>query len=87
MNQELTQALSYVLWIGGATDSSKTTLAQMIAARHKFQCYHYDPHDLPHVKHLAQTHPRYRTFLEMSLRDKSGRVPPSRNPKINENDV
>jgi hypothetical protein len=67
MNQELTQALSHVLWIGGATDSGKTTLAQMIAARYTLQRYHYDRHDLPQVKHLAQTLPRYRAFLDASL--------------------
>ena len=62
--------LSHVLWIGGATDTGKTTIAQMIAERHGLQVYHYDRHDLPQVEILAQTMPRYRAFLNASLEER-----------------
>jgi 2-phosphoglycerate kinase len=65
--QELRQALSHILWIGGATDTGKTTVAHILAERCGLQLYHYDRHDLPHVKRLAQILPRYRSFLDASL--------------------
>jgi hypothetical protein len=65
--QDLRQALTHVLWIGGATDSGKTTIARIIAQRCGLQVYHYDRHDLPHVERLAQTLPHYRAFLDASL--------------------
>jgi hypothetical protein len=67
IDQELRQALSHVLWIGGATDTGKTTIAQIIAGRGGLQLYHYDRHDLPQMERLAQRLPRYRAFLEASL--------------------
>jgi 2-phosphoglycerate kinase len=67
MDQELRQALSHVLWIGGATDTGKTTISQIIAERYELQLYNYDRHDLPQLKRLAQTLPRYRAFLDTSL--------------------
>lgn len=35
-------ALAHVLWIGGATDSGKTSVARALAERHGLQAYHYD---------------------------------------------
>lgn len=67
MNQELGQTLSHVLWIGGATDTGKTTISQIIAERYGLQLYNYDRHDLPQIERLAQTLPRYRAFLSASL--------------------
>ena len=67
MDQELSQALSNVLWIGGATDTGKTTVSQIIAERYGLQLYNYDRHDLPQIERLAQTYPRYRAFLSASL--------------------
>jgi hypothetical protein len=58
-----------VLWIGGATDTGKTTLARVLAGRHGLQTYHYDLHDLSQVQRLAQTHAGYRAFLAASLDD------------------
>lgn len=65
MEREL--ALSHVLWLGGATDSGKTTISQIIAARYGLQVYNYDRHDLPQMTLLAETHPRYQAFLAASL--------------------
>jgi len=65
--RELRRDLSHVLWIGGATDAGKTTIAEIIAERCGLQLYHYDRHDLRHVERLAETRPRYRAFLDASL--------------------
>jgi 2-phosphoglycerate kinase len=61
------QDLTHVLWIGGATDSGKSTLAIQLAGRHGLQVYHYDRRDLAHHEILAQTNPAYRSFLTASL--------------------
>ncbi len=66
VDQEIRQALSHVLWIGGATDTGKTTISQIIAGRHGLQLYNYDRHDLPQMERLAQANARYRTFLSAS---------------------
>ena len=57
--QELRRTLSHVLWIGGATDTGKTTAARIIAERYGLQLHNYDRHDLPQIERLAQTLPRY----------------------------
>lgn len=67
MDQELIQALSPVVWIGGATDTGKTTISQIIAERYELQIYNYDRHNLLQLERLAQTLPRYRAFLDASL--------------------
>jgi hypothetical protein len=67
MDHELSQALSHVLWIGGATDTGKTTISHIISERYGLQVYNYDRHDLPQMKRLAGTSPRYRAFLDASL--------------------
>ena len=70
MDQELRQALSHVLWIGGATDTGKTTISQIVAERHRLQIYHYDRYDQLQLERLAQTLPRYRAFLDASLEER-----------------
>ena len=37
MSQTLKEALSHVVWIGGATDCGKTTIAKNLAKRHQWQ--------------------------------------------------
>jgi hypothetical protein len=64
MDHELSQALSHVLWIGGATDTGKTTISHIISERYGLQVYNYDRHDLPQMKRLAGTSPRYRRRFE-----------------------
>jgi hypothetical protein len=71
VNRELGQALSHVLWIGGATDTGKTTISEIFAVRYGFQVYHYDRHDQSQMEHLAQGFPHYRVFLEASLDERS----------------
>ncbi len=69
-HQQLGQALSHVLWIGGATDSGKTTVSQIIAERYGLQIYNYDRHDRFQMERLAETLPHYRAFLDASLDDR-----------------
>mgnify|MGYP001825371936 CR=1 FL=1 len=66
IDQELRQALSHVLWIGGATNTGKTAISQIIAERRGLQLYNDDRHDLPQMKRLAQAKSRYRAFLAAS---------------------
>lgn len=70
MNDELERLFSRVLWIGGATDAGKTSVARILAERHHLQIYHYDRHDLPHHERLAQSHEEYRAFLDASLEER-----------------
>lgn len=42
---DLRAALSHVRWIGGATDSGKTSVARALAQRHGLQAYHLDLYD------------------------------------------
>lgn len=67
MKQDLRQALSHVLWIGGATDAGKTTISQIITGRYGLQLYNYDRHDSPQTERLAQSISHYRAFLLASL--------------------
>jgi hypothetical protein len=64
---DMQRAFSHVLWIGGATDSGKTTTARILAERHGLPMYQYDKHDLAHHEILAKTLPAYRDFLKASL--------------------
>jgi hypothetical protein len=77
VEQELGQSLSHVLWIGGGTDSGKTTISQIIAKRYGLQLYNYDRHDLPQVKRLAQTSAHYRTALTASMDERWVRPEPA----------
>jgi hypothetical protein len=67
MMPDRTPVFSHVLWIGGTTDSGKSTLAQVLAERRRLHVYHYDKRDLAHHEQLAQNHPAYRSFLAASL--------------------
>jgi hypothetical protein len=42
---DLKAALARVLWIGGATDSGKTSVARVLAEKYRLQAYHYDRYD------------------------------------------
>lgn len=67
MTQDRRQALSHVFWIGGASDSGKSTAARMLAERRCLQVYFYDRRDLAHIEQLARTQSVYRAFLAASL--------------------
>lgn len=50
--------LEHVLWIGGATDSGKTSVARALAQTYGLQEYHYDLFDRPEpVTRARRLHP------------------------------
>ncbi|MEM7115479.1 MAG: hypothetical protein AAF614_23760 [Chloroflexota bacterium] len=61
------EALSHVLWLGGATDSGKSTTAQKFAERHQFDVYHFDHSSARHFEKLTVKHERARAFIDASL--------------------
>lgn len=66
--QQLKQALSHVLWIGGATDAGKTTTAAMLAEKYGFQVYHGDKHWRENWSHVtAQGHPAMYAWDKMNM--------------------
>ncbi len=60
-------SLSQILWIGGATDTGKSTVAQRIGEIYDLPVYHYDHYDLVHHQELAQDDPTIQAFLQASL--------------------
>jgi hypothetical protein len=51
-------ALAHVLWIGGSTDSGKSSVARALAERHGLQVYHYDRYDREELPgHWARADP------------------------------
>ncbi len=66
---QLRQDLSHVLWIGGATDAGKSTVALLLARCHGLQLYNYDRTDLPHHQLLAERSEEYRRFLDATLEE------------------
>jgi len=67
MAENLRQELAHVLWIGGATDSGKGTIAEQIAERNHLQLYRYDDYAFAQHDHLAQISPVYRKFINASI--------------------
>jgi hypothetical protein len=57
MSSELTKRFAHVLWIGGATDAGKSTIAENLASRHSMHVYHYNGVDAEHHEKLAKTVP------------------------------
>lgn len=67
MSYELKKRLAHVLWIGGATDTGKSTLAESLVSRHGMHVYHYDKFDAQHHEKLAKTVPEIQQFIDASL--------------------
>lgn len=44
------RALRHVLWIGGPPDCGKTTIADLLAARHDLDVYHFDRCERDHIR-------------------------------------
>lgn len=64
MASDFKQLLFHVLWIGGGTDSGKSTISQLLADRYDWQRYDYDGRDVFHHDCLAHTMPEIQAFLE-----------------------
>src|SRR4029453_9127340 len=47
--------LAHVLWIGGAPDAGKTTIAGLLAERHHWQWYSCDLHTQNHISRSDPT--------------------------------
>ncbi|HEU5441762.1 MAG TPA: hypothetical protein VFU88_20940 [Ktedonobacterales bacterium] len=63
----LAQRLAHVLWIGGAPDAGKTSLAQELVWRHGLQLYHQDRLEPAHfARATVERHPEMRAFWTMS---------------------
>jgi 2-phosphoglycerate kinase len=63
----LRERLSHVLWIGGGTDSGKTSVAALLSKQYSWPVYHYDQADLRHHKRLAETSEEVAAFLAQSM--------------------
>ena len=71
----LGSALQHILWIGGATDSGKTSVTRALAAAHGWTAYHYDRYDrVEPPGHLSRAdparHPYMDAFRTKSLEDR-----------------
>jgi hypothetical protein len=71
---DLKQQLAHILWIGGATDMGKSTVAQTLAARHEWYVYHYNEKDVEHHLKLVDTVPEIQKFNAASLDERFSRV-------------
>ena len=59
MDDDLKSTLQHVLWIGGGTDTGKTSIAQAIARRYGLQTYHYDRNEPSHIERLINAGSAY----------------------------
>jgi hypothetical protein len=64
----LRERLRHVLWIGGAPDAGKTSVARALAAAHGLRAYHLDAAGPSHwARATPERHPCLSTFLAMSM--------------------
>src|SRR5688572_12831588 len=67
----LKAALQHILWIGGATDSGKTSVTRALTSAHGWDAYHYDRYDrIEPPGHLSRVDPTRHPFLD-AFRNKS----------------
>ena len=71
----LRAALAHVVWVGGATDSGKTSVARALATAHDWEAYHYDRFDRVeapgHVSRIDPArHPHMDAFRNKTLEDR-----------------
>ena len=55
--RNLLSALAHVLWIGGAPDAGKTSIAKC-SRKQQLQVYHFDRHEPAHFDRADPQHPR-----------------------------
>jgi 2-phosphoglycerate kinase len=63
----LQKQFARVLWIGGATDAGKTTVARWLCEYYGWPLYEYDRTDIAHHQRLAKVLPDYKRFIDASL--------------------
>ena len=65
--RSIRDALPYVVWIGGPPDSGKTSIAARLGEKYQAQVYHFDRHEMAHIRRADPAqHPavvRLRTQL------------------------
>lgn len=63
---------AHVLWIGGASDAGKTTVARLLAQRHRWQSYPCDVHEHNHLIARAdpQRHPAIYAEFQKSAEER-----------------
>ena len=66
----LKERLAHVFWLGGATDSGKSTVARNLAQRLDISVYHFDKADAEQMEKLAGVIPEIRRFLDASLEER-----------------
>src|ERR671925_602693 len=59
-------ALAHVLWLGGASDSGKSTVARLLAERHRWQIYPCDFHEHKHL--IARADPERHPVIYAEFR-------------------
>ncbi len=64
--QDLRSQFQNVLWLGGATDATKTTSSRLFTEKYALQLYNYDQRDEPQARILAKTMPRYKALFNGS---------------------
>jgi 2-phosphoglycerate kinase len=65
--EALKSALAHVRWIGGATDSGKTSVARALAQKYGWRAYHYDQYDREAFPgHWARADPRRHPHMHAS---------------------
>ncbi len=76
-NVQLRCALRHILWLGGAPDAGKTSIARLLAERHHLQVYHLDAAEAGHVARLDPTrHPAMRGWAAMTTDERWVLRPP-----------
>lgn len=64
----LRDALSHVLWIGGAPDAGKTSVAKLLGERHDLHIIHLDQIERDHIaRHDPVQHPAIAAWTSMSI--------------------
>jgi hypothetical protein len=69
-NSEVRNQLAHILWIGGATDSGKSTVATILGERFDIPVYHFDHADARQSDILARSVPEVSRFLQASLEER-----------------
>jgi adenylate kinase family enzyme len=69
-DSEVKKQLAHILWIGGATDSGKSTVAGILAERWDVPVYHFDRADVRQSDILARNVPEVSQFLQASLEER-----------------
>jgi len=70
MISELKKRLASVLWIGGATDSGKSTVAKNLSLRFGVPVYQYDKADAEQTEKIAGIVPEVDRFLKASMEER-----------------